>query len=63
MVGYLPFDSFLQLGLFAQEDITKGSVIQGVAGFLAKIVDDEVVNGYNGVSIWIVEGETRNGCC
>ena len=50
-VSYLPSDSFLQLGLFAKEDIPKSSVIEGVAGFLAEIGDDEVVNGYNDVSI------------
>ena len=50
-VSYLPSDSFLQLGLFAKEDIPKGSVIEGVAGFLAEIGDDEVLNGYNDVSI------------
>ena len=50
-VSYLPSDTFLQLGLFAKEDIPKGSVIEGVAGFLAEIGDDEIVNGYNDVSI------------
>ena len=50
-VSYLPSDSVLQLGMFAKNDITKGSVIEGVVGVLAEIRDDEVIAGLNDVSI------------
>ena len=50
-VSYIPSDSFKQLGLFAKGDFNKGSVINGVIGFLAEIRDDEIVAGYNDVSI------------
>ena len=50
-VSYLPSDSFLQLGMFAKNDITKGSIIEGVVGVLAEIRDDEVIAGLNDVSI------------
>ena len=37
--------------MFAENDITKGSIIEGVVGVLAEIRDDEVIAGLNDVSI------------
>ena len=51
LVSYFPSDSFLQLGMFAKNDITKGSIIEGVVGVLAEIRDDEVIAGLNDVYI------------
>ncbi|XP_075260432.1 uncharacterized protein LOC142352001 isoform X1 [Convolutriloba macropyga] len=50
-VSYLPSEKFQQFGLFAKSDFARGSVINGVTGFLAEIKDDEIVAGLNDVSI------------
>ena len=50
-VSYLPSDSYQQLGLFAKAEILKGSIVKGVIGFLAEIKENEVVEGFNDMSV------------
>ena len=50
-VSYLRSVSYQQVGLFAKIEFTKGSVINGVIGFLAEIEENEIVEDYNDVSI------------
>ena len=50
-VSYIPSENFAQIGLFAKNDIAKGLPLNGVIGFLAEILDHEIVEGFNDVSI------------
>ena len=50
-VSYLTSDSFHQLGLFAEAQIPKSSVVNGVIGLLADLTEDEIVEGYNDMPI------------
>ena len=50
-VSYLPSGNFQQIGLFAKQNVEKGDTINGIIGFLVEITDDEIVPGFNDVSI------------
>ena len=51
VVNYLPSESFKQIGLFAESEIAKGEVINGVVGYLAEIEDCDIVDDYNDMSV------------